>query len=67
MFTEDEQIGNWVSRTNGRYKSKQMPKTCEGMMLHPSAHEFWEVGEIRNNLMEFLVGWSKNIQLYTQR
>ena len=32
VFKKDEQIGNWVSRTNGRYKSKQMPKTCEGMM-----------------------------------
>ena len=32
VFTEAEQIGNWISRTNGRYKTKPMPKTCEGMM-----------------------------------
>ena len=38
----------------------------ETVLLHPSAHEFWEEDEIRNNLMEFLVGWSKN-QLYTEK
>ena len=31
-FTEDEQIGTWISRTNGKYKSRPMPKTCKGMM-----------------------------------
>ena len=31
-FTEDEQIGNWISRTNGRYKTKQIPTTLDGMM-----------------------------------
>ena len=92
VFTEDEQIGNWVSRTNGRYKLKPMPKTVEGMMdinkekvcfnflksleianinnetllLHPSAHEFWEEEEIRTKLMEFLVGWSKNPIVYAK-
>ena len=92
MFTEDEQIGNWVSRANGRYKLKPMPKTVEGMMdinkekvcfnflksleianinnetllLHPSAHEFWDEEEIRTKLMEFLVGWSKNPIVYAK-
>ena len=91
-FTEDEQIGSWISRTNGRYKSKPMPKTCEGMMdvnkekvcfnfpksleianinketmlLHPCTHEFWEEDEIRNNLLEFLVSWSKNPVVYAK-
>ena len=32
QFTEDEQIGNWISRTNGRYKAKDIPKTSHGMM-----------------------------------
>ena len=31
-FTEDKQIGNWISRTNGRYKTKQIPTTLDGMM-----------------------------------
>ena len=32
IFTEDEQIGNWISRTNGRYKTKPIPTTLDGMM-----------------------------------
>jgi hypothetical protein len=32
QFTEDEQIGNWISRTNGRYKAKTVPTTINGMM-----------------------------------
>ena len=32
QFTEVEQIGNWISRTNGRYKAKEIPKTSHGMM-----------------------------------
>ena len=32
QFSEDEQIGNWISRTNGRYKAKEIPKTSHGMM-----------------------------------
>ena len=31
-FTEDEQIGKWVSRSNERFKQSQMPKTVHGMM-----------------------------------
>ena len=30
QFSEDEQIGNWISRTNGRYKAKDIPKTSHG-------------------------------------
>ena len=91
-FTEDEQIGSWISRTNGRYKSKPMPKTCEGimdvnkekvcfnflksleisninketMLLHPCVHEFWEEDEIRNSVLQYLVGWSKNSAVYAK-
>ena len=32
QYTEDEQIGNWISRTNGRYKAKDIPKSRTGMM-----------------------------------
>ena len=32
----------------------------ETSLLHPSAHEFWEEEEIRKNLLNFLVGWSRN-------
>ena len=32
VFTEDEQIGNWVSRSNRRYKAKYVSKTCVRMM-----------------------------------
>ena len=29
-------------------------------LLHPSAHEFWEVEETRAEFLEFLAIWSKN-------
>ena len=32
QYTEDEQIGNWISRTNGRYKAREIPKSSHGMM-----------------------------------
>ena len=31
-FTKDEQILNWIHRTNGKYRKLQFPKTIEGMM-----------------------------------
>ena len=36
------------------------------LLMHPSAHEFWEAEEIRNKLMELLVGWSKNQIVYAK-
>ena len=93
QFTEDEQIGNWISRTNGRYKAKTIPTTINGMMdvnrqkvqfnflknleisninmevdqLHPCTHEFWEEDHIRKSLLEFLVGWSRNLKAYVKK
>ena len=93
QFTEDEQIGNWISRTNGRYKAEEIPKTINGMMdvnrqkvqfnflknleisninmevdqLHPCTHEFWEEDQIRKSLLEFLVGWSRNLKAYVKK
>ena len=31
QYTEDEQIGNWISRTNRRYKAREIPKSSHGM------------------------------------
>ena len=31
-FTTDEQIVDWIMRSSGSYKMKQMPKIVEGMM-----------------------------------
>ena len=93
QFTEDEQIGNWISRTNGRFKTKEIPKSCHGMMelnknkvqfnflknleikninmevdqLHTSTHEFWEEENIKESLMQFLVGWSRNQKAYVKK
>ena len=33
-------------------------------LLHPSAHEFWEVEETRAEFFEFLATWSKNPAAY---
>ena len=38
----------------------------ETMLLHPCTHEFWEENEIRNNLLELLVSWSKNPVVYAK-
>ena len=31
-FTKDEQIANWISRTQGNYRTIQLPNTAEGFM-----------------------------------
>ena len=36
-------------------------------LLHPSAHEFWEVEETRAEFLEFLATWSKNTSAYFKR
>ena len=38
----------------------------ETMLLHPCVHEFWEEDEIRNNVLQYLVGWSKNSAVYAK-
>ena len=38
----------------------------ETLLLHPSAHEFWEEEEIRKSLLEFLIGWSRNPMVYAK-
>ena len=36
------------------------------MLLHPCVHEFWEEDEIRNSVLQYLVGWSKNSAVYAK-
>ena len=36
-------------------------------LLHPSAHEFWEIEETRAEFLEFLATWSKNTPAYFKR
>ena len=55
QFSEAEQIGNWISRTTGRFKTKEIPETSHGMMDVNKNHvqfNFLKNLEINNINME---------------
>ena len=80
-FMKDEQILNWIHRTNGNYRKLQFPKTIEGMMsidtmknkfqlfeiIGYCTHTFWEEEETRAQFLEFLGSWSKNPAAYFKK
>ena len=35
--------------------------------LHPCTHEFWEEDHVRKSLLDFLVGWSRNLKAYVKK